>query len=243
MLTPCPLCRRHVLTDSSRCPFCGSSTARAARAPVVAFGSALLIVGCGHVAPAPQEPAASIAVPATPAAPTEQIEATGDGLVERDASAPMAPDAVETPLAAASSAEPAPKATAEAPRTDAPMYGLPPHRRVAAVYGPPPPRADAGAQTPETQGAWTRDRDSIQRVFTEARSRFRLCWEQGTHGQGGRVTLKLTIARDGKVTKAEAIGSTLPVEVDRCLVAAARVLRFERAPSETSVSYPLVFEP
>lgn len=209
----------------------------------MAFGGALLLVGCGHAAPAPQEPAVSIAVPATPPVPTEQSDATGDGLVEQDASAPMAPVAAETPLAAAASAEPAPTATAEAPRADAPMYGLPPHRRVAAVYGPPPPRADAGAQTPETQVAGARDRESIKRVFTEARGKFRLCWEQGAQGQAGRVTLKLTIARDGKVTKAEATGSTLPVEVDRCLVAAARVLRFERATSETSVSYPLVFEP
>ncbi|HQP39064.1 MAG TPA: hypothetical protein PLI95_27965, partial [Polyangiaceae bacterium] len=148
----------------------------------MAFGGALLLVGCGHAAPAPQEPAVSIAVPATPPAPTEQSEATGDGLVEQDASAPMAPDAVETPLAAASSAEPAPKATAQDPRADAPMYGLPPHRRVAAVYGPPPPRVDAGAQTPETQVAGARDRESIKRVFTEARGKFRLCWEQGAQG-------------------------------------------------------------
>lgn len=232
MLVPCPQCRRHIRDESARCPFCATRIARPSTT-VMALGTALLIAGCGHATPAPQEPAASVGIPAatTPAPSAVQLDAA-------------VPEAAPEPAASsepvASSAPPPPEppepiATATPPSNPgrAAVYGPPP-RRDAPVYGPPPS---------EEASATMRDRDSIKSVFEKARSRLRSCWKDGAQGQGGRVTLRVTIARDGKVTKAETSGSTLPRQVDQCVVVAAKTLRFGPAANEVTVSYPLAFVP
>lgn len=99
------------------------------------------------------------------------------------------------------------------------------------MYGPPP-----GVDE-------TRSSSDIASVFAAAKAQLRKCWEQSSPGQAGHATLQLTIAPDGKVSKATIVESTLPPEVQGCLIARAKMLRFSAAKTETAVRFPLRFSP
>lgn len=239
MLIPCPRCRRHVLVEASQCPFCALQVAPVSQSPVVVLGSAILIAGCGHASPAPQEPAASVVLPVATAAPAQSAQAR-DAAPQEDSPAPSASAAPVASSAPTPPDAPDPPATT-VPRSNpgrAAVYGPPP--RNAPVYGPPPSDAPMYGPPPSDQ---SRDRDSIRSVMESAKGRFRSCWTSGAQGQSGRVILRVTIAKDGKVAKAETSGSTLPAQVDQCLTAMAKTLRFGPASTEMKVSYPLVFVP
>ena len=88
----------------------------------------------------------------------------------------------------------------------------------------------------------------IQRVMRDNFGQFRVCYENGLRNcpnLQGRVSVRFTIARDGSVKNARAVGSDLPDRaVSACVVRKVGGLRFpmpEGGP--VTVVYPIMFSP
>jgi TonB family protein len=223
MLIPCPTCRRHVRIAERSCPFCAAA--------------ALFLAGCTHTPAATQD---SVAPVSSPVLVASTAPSSPPDLPLADAATPEPAPSTVASAAPATSALPEPPATAPVasvasnppknPNRVA-VYGPPPGPRTAPVYGPPPSLDD------------TRSTSDIASVFTTAKPHFRKCWEESSPRQAGTATLQLTIAPDGKVSKAAIVDSTLPPEVQGCLLARAKLLRFSPAKTETAVRFPLRFSP
>jgi hypothetical protein len=88
----------------------------------------------------------------------------------------------------------------------------------------------------------------IQRIIRQNFGRFRLCYENGLRTEPnlqGRVTLRITIASDGSVSRVLDGGSDLPDStVVACMISSARGLSFPQ-PTRGPVEffYPMMFSP
>lgn len=88
----------------------------------------------------------------------------------------------------------------------------------------------------------------IQRIIRQNFGRFRLCYENGLRTDPnlqGRVTLRITIASDGSVSRSVDGGSDLPdPAVVACMISSARNLSFPQ-PTRGPVEffYPIAFAP
>lgn len=138
-LTPCPSCRRHVLTHETKCPFCDvalalTSSSRASvpprlgRAATMAFGAAALVAGC-----AKDPPTAT-----STSAPPPSTTTTGDaalGATAAPAPAPPVVEALDGSFADASISDAAERKDAAPPKV---LVRPPPHPNMAKPYGAPP---------------------------------------------------------------------------------------------------------
>jgi hypothetical protein len=88
----------------------------------------------------------------------------------------------------------------------------------------------------------------VQRIVRQNYGRFRMCYENGLHGNPnltGRVAVRFVIGREGSVSNAANGGSDLPDSgVVSCVVQAFYGLSFP-APDNgiVSVTYPIMFSP
>ena len=89
------------------------------------------------------------------------------------------------------------------------------------------------------------DRTIIQRVIRRSQPQMRRCYEETLTrdpSAAGRVTVALTIGPSGAVETAAVTSSTIgDAELESCLLARVRSLRFPAAPGVTNVTYPFVF--
>lgn len=96
-------------------------------------------------------------------------------------------------------------------------------------------------------GPGTLSADSVRRTVGRALGGIKGCYERSLRREPtlmGRMTVVFTIGGGGRVVSAESRSSTLPVEVNDCIVSRIRSLRF--APPEggnVDVSYPFFFAP
>ncbi|MBI5534381.1 MAG: AgmX/PglI C-terminal domain-containing protein [Deltaproteobacteria bacterium] len=224
MLIPCPSCRRHVRIAERACPFCAAA--------------ALLVTGCAHT-PAPTQDSVPPVSSTVVVASTAPSSSPSDVRLA-DAAAPEPTPSAIASAAPPTTASPEPSGPAPAPTVASnppkdphkvAVYGPPPGPRTAPVYGPPPGLDEA------------RSPADTASVFAAAKPHFRKCWVQSSPTQSGTATVQLTIAPDGKVSKAAIVDSTLPPEVQGCLLARAKMLRFSPAKTETAVRFPLRFSP
>jgi tetratricopeptide (TPR) repeat protein len=106
----------------------------------------------------------------------------------------------------------------------------------ALVWGAAPAAADPKARSPE----------SIQRVVSGRADALRGCYEQARKrapNLAGKFVYTLTIATNGRVTKAAAKApSKASAALDPCVTKELGQLAFEAGP-ETTIVYPFVFEP
>jgi hypothetical protein len=87
----------------------------------------------------------------------------------------------------------------------------------------------------------------IQGVVRASFKKLTPCYEKGLKKDpklAGKIVVKFSIGKDGKVTKAESTDKTFPdPNVVTCVVDAFKRLTFPKADAPTTVSYPVVFSP
>ncbi len=107
----------------------------------------------------------------------------------------------------------------------------------------PPPPVDAALDLMAPLPG-ERDAASIKATVQRSGPAMRRCYQDQLKSQpdlAGKVTLHITIAADGQVSQVKASGG-LDAELEECMMAVARRLRFALAASETRVNFPFVFK-
>ena len=93
------------------------------------------------------------------------------------------------------------------------------------------------------------DKSAIQRVISRSKNRIRRCYEvelQRNTNIAGRIKVQFIISANGTVVKVKIKSTTLKnSNVERCLVAAIKMMRFPKPSGGgiVEVSYPFVFRP
>jgi outer membrane biosynthesis protein TonB len=88
------------------------------------------------------------------------------------------------------------------------------------------------------------DKAVIKRVIFKHRGEFTACYETALKAQpdlAGKVVAKFDINADGDVIAVNATGLT--TELNDCVAATIKQLRFPKSPGTITINYPFVFAP
>jgi hypothetical protein len=75
---------------------------------------------------------------------------------------------------------------------------------------------------------------------------FQMCYEQGREVNpelAGRVAVRFVINRDGTISQAQAVDTSLPTQVTSCVVAAFNTLQLPHQEAAVIAEYPMFFQP
>lgn len=121
----------------------------------------------------------------------------------------------------------------------------------AAIAGDPAPAAEpaaaAGTEEPALVGSLTKEQ--VETTMRQNLGRVRGCYSRLLRADpkaAGTVTVRLSVAGDGKVSEAAIASSTLADEaLQTCVADKVRTFRFPKAKDggSTQVTYPFVFAP
>lgn len=92
------------------------------------------------------------------------------------------------------------------------------------------------------------DREAVLRVIRSRQTHYQQCYQQAlarTPRLTGRLTLRFTVERDGRVSAVREVGepSFPDATMSRCVIDEFRRLRFPALPAQIHIIYPLQFAP